>query len=471
MEDQCSCIADHAQAGGPAPLPRREALRSLFLGTSLFPALVTELLAKGAPAAAANPLAPKAPHFPGTAKRVIWIYLSGGMSHVDSFDPKPKLAEYQRDGKLDANKRKLLGSPWPAKPHGQSGTEITDLFPRIADCADDICVIRSMRGDHNDHFQATLGIHTGSVTFKRPSAGSWVCYGLGTENQNLPCFVVLAPEMPYAGSQIWSSDFLPGIYSGTRITSGPEPVPDLNRRAATPEMQQLELSLLEKFNRKHEAKHPGDPMLDARIKSFGTAFGMQMEMPRALDLSKETDATLKLYGMERGATTGFGWQCIVARRLMEQGVRFVELIDTGSGKNWDAHSNIHDHEPLARKIDQPVAGLLADLKSRGMLKDTLVVFTTEFGRSPTVEGDMGRGHYNRAYSSWLAGGGIKPGIAYGKTDEFGQKIAENECHVHDFHATILHCLGFDHTKLTFRHAGRDYRLTDVAGNVVKAILA
>ncbi len=450
---------------------RRGALRSLMLGTSMFPALVSELLAKGGPTQAVNPLAPKAPHFPGTAKRVIWIYLSGGMSHVDSFDPKPKLAEYQRDSKTGENGKKMLGSPWAAKPRGQSGTEITDLFPHIAECADDLCVVRSMRGDHNDHFQATLGIHTGSVTFKRPSVGSWVTYGLGTENQNLPCYVVLAPEMPYAGSQIWSSDFLPGIYSGTRIASGPEPVPDLNRRAPSPDMQKLELSLLEKFNRKHETRHPGDPMLEARIKSFETAFGMQMEMPRALDLSKETDATLKLYGLERGATTGFGWQCIVARRLMEQGVRFVELIDTGSSKNWDAHGNIHDHEPLARKIDQPIAGLLADLKTRGMLKDTLVVFTTEFGRSPSPEGEMGRGHYNRAYSSWLAGGGVKAGIAYGKTDDFGSKIVENECHVHDFHATILHCLGFDHTKLTFRHAGRDYRLTDVVGTVVQAILS
>ncbi len=452
-------------------MERRQMIRSLFLGSSLFPALVSELLASGATPAAANPLAPKAPHFPGTAKRVIWIYLSGGMSHVDSFDPKPKLGEYQSGGKAAGNGRKMLGSPWASRPRGSSGIEITDLFPKIAECADDLCVIRSMRGDHNDHFQATLGIHTGSVTFKRPSAGSWVTYGLGTENQNLPCYVVLAPQMPYAGSQIWSSDFLPGIFSGTRITSGPEPVPDLNRRAPSAEMQKLELSLLERFNRKHARAHPGDPMLEARIKSYETAAGMQMAMPQVLDLSKETDATLRLYGLERGATTGFGWQCIVARRMMEQGVRFVELIDTGSSNNWDAHGDIHTHEPLARKIDQPVAGLLADLKGRGLLKDTLVVFTTEFGRSPTPEGDMGRGHYNRAYSSWLAGGGVKPGIAYGMTDDFGAKIVENECHVHDFHATILHCLGFDHTKLTFRHAGRDYRLTDVAGRVVNDILA
>jgi len=451
---------------------RRQMVRSLMLGSGVFPALLSELLAKeGGTAPAENPLAPKAPHFPGTAKRAIFIYLSGGMSHVDSFDPKPRLAEYQRDGKTREGGGKSLGSPWAARPHGQSGIEVTDLFPNIAECVDDLTIIRSMRGDHNDHFQATLGIHTGSVTFQRPSVGSWVTYGLGTENQNLPCYVVLAPEMPYCGSQVWSSDFLPGVYSGTRIQSGAEPVPDLNRRAATAGLQQQELSLLERFNRKHERLHPGDPALEARIKSFETAFGMQMTMPQVLDLSKETDATWKLYGLERGATTGFGWQCMVARRIMEQGVRFVELIDVGSSKNWDAHGDIHTHAPLARNIDQPIAGLLADLKSRGLLKDTLVVFTTEFGRSPSPEGQMGRGHYNRSYSSWLAGGGVKGGLAYGKTDDFGAKIVENECHVHDFHATILHCLGFDHTKLTFRHAGRDYRLTDVAGNVVKEVLA
>jgi Protein of unknown function (DUF1501) len=448
-----------------SPITRRQTLRSLFLGSSLFPALLSELLAKDAAPGAENPLAPKAPHFPGTAKRVIFIYLSGGMSHIDSFDPKTKPAADGENGK------KFLPSQWASKPRGKSGIEVTDLFPHIAESVDDLCIIRSMHGDHNDHFQATLGIHTGSVTFQRPSVGSWVTYGLGTENQNLPCYVVLAPQMPYCGSQVWASDFLPGVYSGTRITSGPEPIPDLNRRAPSAELQKLELSLLDKFNRRHAREHPGDPMLDARIKSYETAFGMQMTMPQVLDLRKETDATLKLYGMERGTTTGFGWQCIVARRMIEQGVRFVELIDTGSSKNWDAHSDVHSHEPLARKIDQPIAGLLADLKSRGLLKDTLVVFTTEFGRTPRAEGALGRGHFNKAYSSWLAGGGIKAGVLYGKTDDLGASITEDGCHVHDFHATILHCLGFDHTKLTFRHGGRDYRLTDVAGNVVKEILA
>jgi Protein of unknown function (DUF1501) len=444
---------------------RRQMVRSLLLGSGVFPALLNDLLASE------NPLAARTPHFPGTAKRVIFIYLSGGFSHVDSFDPKPMLAEYQRQGKTREGGAKALGSPWAHKPRGQSGIEATDLFPHIAGCIDDLCVLRGLRGDHNDHFQATLGIHTGSVTFKRPSVGSWVTYGLGTENQNLPCYVVLAPEMPYAGSQVWSSDFLPGVFSGTRITSGPEPVPDLNRRAPTAELQQRELSLLARFNRKHQKKHPGDPLLEARIKSFETAFGMQMTMPQVLDLSKETDATLGLYGLERGSTKGFGWQCLVARRMMEAGVRFVELIDVGSSKNWDAHGDINTHAPLAKNVDLPVAGLIADLKSRGMLQDTLVVFTTEFGRNPGPEGEKGRGHYNRAFSSWLAGGGVKRGFVYGRTDDFGAKVVDEECHVHDFHATILHCLGFDHTKLTFRHAGRDYRLTDVAGRVVKEVLA
>jgi hypothetical protein len=343
---------------------------------------------------------------------------------------------------------------------------VSDLFPNIRDCMDDICLVRSMRGDHQDHFQATLGVHTGSVTVARPSIGSWVSYGLGTENQNLPSFVVLAPQMPYAGSQVWSSDFLPGCHQGTRLVAGAEPIPDLNRQ-----IQQMELDLLARFNKKHQSTRAEEPALAARIKSYEVAFGMQREMPQVLDLSKETDATLKLYGLERGSTKGFAWQCLVARRMMEHGVRFVELIDVGSSNNWDAHGNIKSHEPLARNVDQPVAGLLKDLKSRGMLKDTLVVWTTEFGRSPWTDSPDGRSHHNLAFSSWMAGGGIKGGIAYGQTDDFGAKIAENEVHVHDFHATILHTLGFDHTKLTFRYSGRDFRLTDVAGHVVKDLLA
>jgi hypothetical protein len=328
-----------------------------------------------------------------------------------------------------------------------------------------------MRGDHNDHFQATLGIHTGSVTFARPSIGSWVSYGMGTENQNLPSFVVLAPFLPYAGSQVWSSDFLPGCHQGTRVLAGPEPIPSLHRRAPSQAVQEMELDLLERFNLRHmKGREAVNPALAARVKSFETAFGMQQAMPDVLDLSKETDATLNLYGLERGSTRGFGWQCLIARRLVERGVRFVELIDTGSNTNWDSHNDMKAHGPLAKNVDKPIAGLLRDLKSRGMLEDTLVVWTTEFGRTPTIDGPTGRSHYNVAFSSWLAGAGVKGGYVHGRTDEYGAKIVEDPVHVHDFHATILHLLGFDHERLTFRHAGRDFRLTDVSGNVVKQIL-
>jgi hypothetical protein len=256
-----------------------------------------------------------------------------------------------------------------------------------------------------------------------------------------------------------------------RVLAGAEPIPDLNRRSLTQGIEESELSLLERFNRKHQQVRSTNPALEARIKSFETAFGMQMTMPDVLDLSKETDATLGLYGLERNSTKGFAWQCLVARRLVERGVRFIELIDTGASNNWDSHSDMRAHGPLAQNVDKPIAGLLRDLKSRGLLEDTLVVWTTEFGRTPTADGPKGRSHYNKAFSSWLAGAGVKAGLAYGKTDETGANIIENPVHVHDFHATILHLLGFDHEKLTFRHAGRDFRLTDVHGRVVTDILA
>jgi hypothetical protein len=448
---------------------RRQMIRSLFCGSMMMPAVFSHLLSQEA-RGEDNPLAPKAPHFSGKAKRVIFIYLPGGVSHVDSFDYKPKLIDDARNGRLYDGRRTLLTPLWGFKPRGKSGIMTSELFAHIGDQMDDICLINSMRGDHNDHFQATMGIHSGSVTFKRPSLGSWVSYGLGTENQNLPSFVVLAPQLPYAGGQVWDSDFLPGAHQGTRVVAGEEPVPNLKRRAPSPAIQEAELGLLERFNRRHQQTRTSDPQLAARIKTYETAFGMQREMPEVLDLSKETDATLKLYGLERGQTTGFGWQCLVARRLAERGVRFIELIDVGASKNWDAHGDMKTHEPLARNIDKPIAGLLKDLKSRGMFEDTLVVWTTEFGRTPAAEGDYGRGHHCNAYSSWLAGAGVRGGMVYGKTDDYGMKVAENEVHVHDFHATILQLLGFDHTKLTFRYGGRDFRLTDVHGRVVNAIL-
>jgi hypothetical protein len=450
---------------------RRQIVRSLVCGSILMPGVFAQLLADAA-GAADDPLAPKAPHFPGRAKRVIFLFMTGGVSHLDSFDPKPRLfADAGKPTVKAANGRSFLPPLWEFRPRGQSGIEVSELFPHIAECVDDICLVRSMHGDHNDHFQATLGIHTGSVSFARPSVGSWVSFGLGTHNRNLPSFVVLAPQLPYAGSQVWSSDFLPACHQGTRVLAGSDPIPNLIRRAPTGELQQMELSLLERINRKHLGTRPAEPALEARIRSFETAFGMQREMPDVIDLSQESDATLKLYGLTRGSTAGFGWQCLIARRMAERGVRFIELIDVGASRNWDAHADMHTHEPLARNVDQPIAGLLKDLKQRGMLDETLVVWTTEFGRTPFTDGPRGRSHHAAAYSSWLAGGGVKGGFVYGRTDDYGGKVVENPVHVHDFHATILHLLGFDHERLTFRHSGRDFRLTDVHGRVVRDLLA
>lgn len=471
----------------PFHFSRRSMIRSLVGGSLLLPGIISELLAaEEQPAVNADPLAPKRPHFTPRAKRVIFLNMSGGVSHVDSFDYKPKLiTDHNKSFRvpqrmLEAfapNNRaveKYFKRPqWEFKQRGQSGLWISELFPHVAECADDLCLIRSMRNDHPDHFQATLGIHTGSVTFARPSIGAWVSHGLGTVNRNLPSFVVLAPQLPYAGGQVWASDFLPGCHQGTPVAPGPEPIPNIQRRQPTAELQEMELGLTQAFNRRHLAQRPGDANLAARIQSFETAFGMQSEAPEAFDLSKETDATLRLYGLQRGSTRGFAWQCLVARRLAERGVRFLELIDTGASNNWDAHGDMNTHVPLAKNVDQPIAGLLRDLKSRGMLAETLVVWTTEFGRTPfnTGKDAKGREHHAEVFTSWMAGGGIKGGLSFGESDDYGCTVASNEVHIHDFHATILYLLGLDHEKLTYRHAGRDYRLTDVAGRVVREIIA
>jgi hypothetical protein len=446
-------------------------IRSLVGGSLLLPGIVQNLLADGAPDL--NPLAPKPPHFAPKAKRVIFLYMTGGVSHIESFDPKPALA---RDHGKEAPgiKGQFLTAPrYGFKRYGKSGIEVSDLFPNIGECVDDLAVIRSLRANAGNHFEATLGIHTGSVTFARPSIGSWASYGLGTVNQNLPSFVVLAPFLPYAGAQVWSADFLPGCHQGVRVMPGAEPIPNMNRRLESAAGQERELGFLQALNRGHLAQRDRDPMLEARIRSFETAFGMQSAAPEAFDLSKETDATLALYGLERGSTQGFAWQCLMARRLAERGVRFVELIDSGANRNWDSHGDMAEHEPLARNVDKPIAGLLKDLKSRGMLEDTLVVWTTEFGRTPFEASPdaKGREHHASVYSSWLAGAGVKAGTVFGASDEYGINPTENAVDTHDFHATILHLLGFDHERLTYRHAGRDFRLTDVSGNVIRGVLA
>ena len=465
---------------------RRSVIHSLVGGSLMLPGIISELLAADTKPDDGDPLAPKPPHFVPRAKRVIFLNMSGGVSHVDSFDYKPKLiADHNKPFRVPEkmlaafapNNRvveKFFKKPqWEFKQRGKSGLWISELFPQVAECADDLCLIRSMRNDHPDHFQATLGMHTGSVTFARPSIGAWVSHGLGTVNRNLPSFIVLAPQLPYAGGQVWASDFLPGCHQGTLVSPGQEPIANIKRRQPATELQEMELGLTQAFNRKHLAQRPGDAELTARIKSFETAFGMQAEAPEAFDLSKESDATLKLYGLPRGGTRGFAWQCLVARRLAERGVRFIELIDTGASNNWDSHGDMNQHGPLAKNVDQPIAGLLRDLKSRGMLAETLVVWTTEFGRTPfnTGKDAKGREHHAEAFTSWMAGGGVKGGMSYGESDDYGCAVTSNEVHIHDFHATILHLLGLDHEKLTYRHAGRDYRLTDVSGSVVRKIIA
>ncbi len=448
----------------------------------LLPGLVAQLLAEeAAPVLSADPLSARPPHFPAKAKRVIFLHLSGGVSHVESWDPKPRLfadagkaisiGEYQ--GRKGEFKMFLKRPHFEFAPHGKSGIEVSALFPHLAGCVDDLCVIRSMKTDHTNHYESTLGMHTGSFTFARPSIGAWVSYGLGSANRNLPAFVVIAPKSPYGGGQVWGSDFLPGAHQGTLVVPGPEPIAHVKRRAATSRLQELELGVMARMNQRHLAARAADPLLNARMQSFETAFGMQMEVPQVTDLSRESDATLALYGLSRGQTTGFGWQCLMARRLVEQGVRFVELIDTGSSENWDSHGDMNAHQPLAKNVDQPIAGLLRDLKMRGLLEDTLVVWSTEFGRTPFVEKKdaAGREHHHWVFSTWLAGAGVKPGIVYGESDDYGIRVRKDPVHVHDFHATILHLLGLDHERLTYRHTGRDYRLTDVAGNVVKGLLA
>ena len=457
---------------------RRHFLQSSVAGSLLFPGIVQQLLADSG-----DPLAPRDPHFPARAKNIIFLFMTGGVSHVDTFDPKPTLTrDHGKEIKADhpeikdrpGYERIYLKRPqWEFSPQGECGTEVSTLFPHVGRCMDDIAVIRSMHTSHSNHYNATLGMHTGSFAFARPSIGSWVSYGLGTMNRNLPGFVVIAPKQTYAGTQVYANDFLPAAHQGTLVVPGAQPVANVAPRVPT-DRQALELAALREINQAHLASRGGnDPLLEARLRTFETAFGMQMAVPEAFDFSQETKTTLDSYALKPGQTSGFGWQCLAARRLVERGVRFVELIDTGSSGNWDAHGDMMTHVGLAKNVDQPIAALLQDLKQSGLLDETLVVWTTEFGRTPfnNTADAKGREHHSWAFSSWLAGGGVKGGIVHGATDEHGMHAVEQLVHVHDFHATILHLMGFDHERLTYRHAGRDYRLTDVEGHVVKEVLA
>jgi hypothetical protein len=422
-------------------------------------------------------LAPRRTHFEPKAKHLLMVFLTGGMSHVDTFDPKPQLAA--DEGKtVDAPHLRgvdtlpLMGSPFALNKCGESGLEISELFPELGKVADELCIIRTMHTDIVEHFQAVLAMHTGSATVPMPSLGSWISYGLGTFNPNLPAYLVLAENMPYAGSQVWDSSFLPPLHQGVRIVPGDEPIPDLRSPARSVTLAELERTMLRDVETAYAQNRPSDLDLKARMTSFDVAHGMMREAPEVFDASRESSAILRAYGVEQGDNRSFAWQCLLARRLVERGVRVVELIDTGSSNNWDSHGNMQEHRPKAQRVDRPLAALIRDLKQRGLWDDTLLAICTEFGRTPWTDapGTKGRNHYARAFSCILAGAGLKRGVAYGQTDEHGIDIVADPCHVHDFHATILHLLGLDHTRLTYRYAGRDFRLTDVAGNVLEAIL-
>ncbi len=420
----------------------------------------------------AGPLAPKEPHFKALAKRVIFLCMEGAPSHTDTFDYKPKLAA--DDGKTFSKGRapgaRLLGSPWKFKQSGTSGLWISELFPEIGQQADHLCLLNAMHTDLPAHPQAFLQMHTGMSQFPRPSLGSWVLYGLGTENQNVPGFVSLNAPNNNGGPANYGSSFLPPVYQGTRIGTLGQPermVPNLSNPQRSTAAQRVQLDFVQELNRAARDKDPLDPGVDGVIESYELAFRMQGELPKLLNLNDEPAASRKMYGLDDQATQNFGRQCLLARRLVEAGVRFVELTSPG----WDQHRNLKvDLARNALSIDRPIAGLLADLKSRGLLEDTLVIWGGEFGRTPYAQGTDGRDHNNKGFTMWMAGGGVKGGIVHGHTDEYGYEAVDGKVHIHDWHATILHLLGFDHEKLTYRHAGRDFRLTDVKGNVVKEII-
>ncbi len=431
-----------------------------------------------------NPLAPRAPHFPARAKRVIFLFMHGGPSSVDTFDLKPRLIRdhgkplpIARPLAFDDEAPGPLMKPlWDFKHYGESGIPVSDLFPYVGKRADDLCVIRSMVGEGVDHGAALLQTFTGSSTFTRPSMGAWTVYGLGSENQNLPGFITIKPALSHGGAKNWSSAFLPGSYQGTPVGhSGlkiadiqDDPISYLKNKGLTSDQQRFELDMLANINRKHAEMRKSDSQLESRIQAFELAFRMQVEAPEAFEVEKETEITKKLYGLNEEITQDFGWQCLLARRLIERGVRFVQC--THSYK-WDQHTNLFNlHSQNAKEVDKPIGGLLEDLKVRGLLEDTLVVWAGEFGRTPVSQDDSGRDHNPYGYSIWMAGGGVKPGFIYGATDEIGYHAVEDRMHVHDFHATVLHLMGLDHENLTYSYSGRNFRLTDVAGVVANKII-
>jgi hypothetical protein len=466
----------------PHVFSRRAALKSAAAGFGYlaFAGLSTWAAEKD------NPLAPKKTHFPARAKRVIFLCMEGAPSHVDTFDYKPKLAELNGQSMPRARTfAKLLASPWKFAQHGQGGLWISELFPELARHADELCLLRGMHTDVPAHAQAFLQMHTGIFQFKRPSLGAWTFYGLGTDNENLPGFVTLSPPFQNGGPANYGSAFLPAIYQGTPIrTGGFGPfggggggprgfggggggVSNIRNPIQSADAQRLQLDLIQTLNRETLEHEPHNSDVEGAIESFELAFRMQKDLPKLMDIANESAATKALYGIGEQDTETFGRQCLLARRFVEAGVRFVEIT---SGQ-WDHHRDLKNAlGNKARSVDKPIAGLLADLKARGLLQDTLVLWGGEFGRTPYAQGTDGRDHNHKGFTMWMAGGGVKGGLSHGSTDDYGYEAVEGKMHIHDWHATILHLLGLNHEKLTYRYAGRDMRLTDVKGNVVKEVI-
>jgi hypothetical protein len=435
-------------------------------------------------AAAGRRLRAAQPHVPPRAKRVIFLFMKGGPSHIDTFDYKPNL---QRDDGKElpfakprvqfAPTGNLLGSPWKFQQHGQSGLYVSELFPHVARCIDDLCLLNSVHGTNAAHGGALLKLHTGSDSFVRPSMGAWVTYGLGSENQDLPGFLTICPTLAHGGVKNWGAAFLPAQFQGVPLGVASQPssmahIKYIRNEHWTREQQRRQLDLLHEINREHLADAGAEPSLEARIQSFELAFRMQQQLPAIQDLGDETSATLRLYGLDDKVTEDFGRQCLLARRFAEQGVRFIQVTHSDTMVQWDQHSDLKKgHDKNALEVDRPIAGLLIDLKQRGLLDDTLVMWGGEFGRTPVAQGKNGRDHNPEGFTMWLAGGGVRGGMQYGATDEYGYYAVENKMHIHDLHATLLYLLGLDHERLTYHYGGRDFRLTDVAGHVHTGILA
>jgi hypothetical protein len=458
-------------------LTRRQMLRAASAGFGWM--ALAGLATERALAEAKDPLAPRPGHHPAKAKRVIFLFMHGGPSQVDTFDHKPLLAK--QDGqdlpfepaRGTTVSRKVLASPWKFARHGESGAWVSELFPEVARHVDDLCILNGMHTEGQSHGQAVLQLHTGAQNLTRPSMGSWVVYGLGSENRNLPGFVTICPTRSHGGVQNYGNAFLPAAYQGTAIGTAGTPasgarIRHIANEVLTPEEQRAQLDFLQTLNRGHLERAGGDDRLEGVIESYELAFRMQSAVPQLADLRNETKATLALYGIDDKTTEDFGRQCLLARRFAEAGVRYIQV---SHSFKWDQHGNLKQHEKNALEVDKPIAALLADLKARGLLEDTLVWWGGEFGRTPVAQGRDGRDHNPQGFTVWLAGGGVRGGMVHGATDDYGYYAVKDKVHMYDLQATILHLMGLDHEKLTYRYAGRDFRLTDVFGRVVKEIVA